>query len=66
MTFEFYKKSAEKGYINGIYKLDYCYNHGIGTDIDKKKAFDLYKVAAKEGNDNAQKGLLYEQGEGTK
>ena len=41
MAFEFYKKSAEKGYINGKYKLGYCYDHGIGTDIDKEKAFNL-------------------------
>ncbi len=48
MSFQFYKKSAEKGYVNGKYKLGYCYNHGIGTDVDKEKTFDLYKIAAEE------------------
>ena len=40
--------------------------HGIVVYIDKKKAFDLYKLAAEEGNIEAQKSLafLYEQGEG--
>ena len=40
LTFEFYKKSAEKGYINGLYKFGYCYKHGIGADIDKEEASD--------------------------
>ena len=35
--------------------------------IKEERAFDLYKVAAKEGSNSARKGLvyLYEQGEGT-
>ena len=68
MMFEFYKKSAEKGYVDGKYKLGYCYDHGIGADVDKEKAFNLYKLAAEEGNNEAQISLaiLYEQGEGTK
>jgi TPR repeat protein len=27
-----------------------CYFNGIGTDIDKKKAFELYQKAADLGN----------------
>ena len=49
------------------YKVGHYYDHGIVVDVDKGRAFDLYKIAAKEGNSNAQKSLayLYEQGEGT-
>ncbi|EXX57775.1 hypothetical protein RirG_204020 [Rhizophagus irregularis DAOM 197198w] len=48
-AFEYYKKSAEKGYLNGIYILGCCYENGIGTEIDKEKAIELYKDAAKRG-----------------
>ncbi len=42
--------------------LDY-YDNGIVVDVDKEKAFDLYKIAANKGNSNAQKSIayLYEQ-----
>jgi TPR repeat protein len=39
---------------NSIYLLGYFYYNGIGTDCDKSKAFELYKDAAKLGNDVAQ------------
>ncbi|CAB4418545.1 unnamed protein product [Rhizophagus irregularis] len=66
-AFEFYKKSANQGFIDAHYKLGCCYEYGIGTDIDKGKAFDSYKMAAEGGNFDAQKSLayLYEHGEKT-
>jgi TPR repeat protein len=66
-AFGFYKKSADQGFVDAQYKVGYCYDHGIGVNMDKKKAFDLYKIAAKEDNCDAQKSLafLYEQGDGT-
>ncbi|UZO08334.1 uncharacterized protein OCT59_028592 [Rhizophagus irregularis] len=66
-AFEFYKKSANQGFIDAQYKLGYFYENGIGIDINKEKAFNSYKIAATEGNVNAQKNLavLYERGEGT-
>ncbi len=57
MAFEFYKKSADQGFIDAQYKLGYCYNNGIGVNINIDKAFDLYKIAAEGGNINAQKIL---------
>ena len=30
-------------------KLGYYYNKGIGTEINKEKAFELYKIAAEKG-----------------
>ncbi|CAI2194971.1 12736_t:CDS:1, partial [Funneliformis geosporum] len=49
------------------YKVGYFYEHGIVVDANKKRAFELYKIAAKGNDNNAQKRLayLYEQGLGT-
>ncbi len=46
--------------------LGYCYSNGIGTNIDKQKAFELYEKAANLGNETAQYnlGVLYENGDG--
>ena len=38
-TFECYKKSAEKGDTDAQFELGCCYDMGIGTDINKVKAF---------------------------
>ena len=48
--------------------LGYFYDNGIVVDINKEKAFELYKMAAEKGNVDAQKSLaaLYQQGEGPK
>src|SRR6266498_3805654 len=48
-------------------QLGYCYEFGIGTDIDKVKAFELYSKAAEKEYNIAQNNLalLYEKGEGT-
>ncbi|POG74949.1 kinase-like domain-containing protein [Rhizophagus irregularis DAOM 181602=DAOM 197198] len=65
-AFEFHKLLAEQGNINAKFQLGYCYDEGIGIDINKVKAFELYKVAAEKGNSEAQYNLsfLYELGEG--
>ncbi|PKY48148.1 HCP-like protein [Rhizophagus irregularis] len=44
--FELSEKLAEKGYSSGINLLGYCYYIGIGTDVNKEKAFELYQNAA--------------------
>ncbi len=61
-----YKKAAENGNLNAKIQLGYCYEKGIGTEINKEKAFELYKEAAENGNLNAkiQLGYCYEQGIG--
>jgi TPR repeat protein len=45
--------------------LGYCYDEGIGTKIDKQKAFELYQNAANLGHDIAQNNLaiMYEEGD---
>ena len=41
-------------------------NNGIGTEINKSKAFELIKIAAEKGDNGAQYylGLFYQLGEG--
>ncbi|EXX79008.1 Skt5p [Rhizophagus irregularis DAOM 197198w] len=50
----------------GLMMLGYCYDEGIGTKIDKQKAFESYQNAANLGQDVAQNNLavLYEEGDG--
>ena len=65
-AFEYHKTSAKQGNMNAKFQLGYCYDEGIGTEINKVKAFELYKVAAEKGNNEALYNLsfLYESGEG--
>ncbi|GES98932.1 kinase-like domain-containing protein [Rhizophagus clarus] len=55
--------------IIGFYenRLGCLYHKGIGTETNKVKAFELYKIAAEKGHTLAQNnlGLLYQNGEGT-
>ncbi|RGB27426.1 hypothetical protein C1646_769132 [Rhizophagus diaphanus] len=48
-AFELCKRSAEEGYLKGITTLEYCYDSGIGINIDKQKAAELYREAANLG-----------------
>ncbi|PKY31560.1 kinase-like protein [Rhizophagus irregularis] len=47
-TFELYKeaaeKAAEKGQINSIHNLGYCYQNGIGTEKNEIKAFEILGI----------------------
>ncbi|GES98820.1 kinase-like domain-containing protein [Rhizophagus clarus] len=59
-AFLHYKKSADQGYLYAQFQLSECYYKGIGTEIDKTKAsraFELYKLAADNGNKNTQNNL---------
>ncbi|CAB4435338.1 unnamed protein product [Rhizophagus irregularis] len=70
-----YHKAAEDDNNFALYKLGecyelgkgHCYEKGFGTDMNKVKAFEFYKIAATGGNVDAQRSLadLYEHGEGT-
>ncbi|PKC66208.1 hypothetical protein RhiirA1_460010 [Rhizophagus irregularis] len=51
--FEYSKLFAKSLHINSYIKLGYCYNMGIGTEINKKKAFKYYKIAAENGDETA-------------
>src|SRR5581483_1624803 len=45
-AFELIKQLAEKEDPNAQHKLGYYYEKGIGTEIDIKKAVELYQIAA--------------------
>src|SRR5436305_8862756 len=45
-AFELYQQAANLGHAVGTNNLGYCYQKGIGTDIDEQKAFELYHKAA--------------------
>ncbi|RIA94274.1 hypothetical protein C1645_818265 [Glomus cerebriforme] len=66
-AFEYYKKSADQGYLNAQFQLGYCYHIGIGTEVNKVKAFELYKIAAEKGHIIAQNnlGALFADGKST-
>ena len=44
IAFEYFKRAAYREYLHGITMLGYCYRQGIGTRIDKRKAFELLKL----------------------
>jgi hypothetical protein len=65
-AFELVKYLAEKEYdLDAQFKLGYYYDKGIGTEINKSRALELYEIAAKKNHKMAQNnlGLLYEKGE---
>jgi TPR repeat protein len=38
-AFDYYKKSADEGYLNAQFELGYCYFEGVGTEKILKKLF---------------------------
>ncbi|GBB89765.1 hypothetical protein RclHR1_16560006 [Rhizophagus clarus] len=60
-----YKKIISQEYLNAQFRLAYCYDKGIGIEIDKIKAFELYNIAAEKEHETAQNnlGCLYMKGE---
>ncbi|RIA89714.1 hypothetical protein C1645_185166 [Glomus cerebriforme] len=63
-VFEITKKLADKKYLAGINRLGYCYYNGIGTNVNRQKACELFQKAAVLGNIIAQYNiaLMYEYG----
>ena len=45
-AFEYFQKSYKAGYCIGIYNYARCYDEGIGTLVDKKRAFELFSKGA--------------------
>ena len=65
MAFKWYQKAAEVS-IEGVTALAQCYTYAIGTQQNYEKAVELYKIAAEEGDAQAQCdfGICYRSGEG--
>lgn len=49
-AFELFHLAAEQGDSNSLLNLGYCYDEGVGTEIDKQKALSCYKRAAENGD----------------
>lgn len=45
-AFDYYQKSYKAGYCTGVYNYAICYGEGIGTLVDKKRAFELFSQGA--------------------
>jgi TPR repeat protein len=66
-AFYYYDLSAKGGFSFGLNMLGYCYSKGIGTFVDKKKAFNFYIRAANMDNRTAQYNVAvcFNEGIGT-
>lgn len=53
----FYSKALEYNHPGAIYKLGYLYQEGKGTDLNLKKAFDMYQKSANLGDPHAMSAL---------
>jgi len=60
-AFNFYSKSAEKGFCCGIYNLGLCYLDGVGTEKNYDKGMELLKKAKGLGCDYASTFLKHER-----
>lgn len=65
-AFEWYRKSAEQGFVGAQYSLGVMYENGKGVKKDFFKASEWYCKAAGQGDVDAQYnlGAMYEIGEG--
>ena len=63
---EWFKKSAERGYVSAQNNLALCYYNGEGVEKNIEKAVELWKKSAEQGNAVAQQslGTCYYHGEG--
>lgn len=64
-AFEWFEKAAKVS-VEGVTALAQCYTYGVGTKQDYNKAVELYKIAAEQGDAQAQcdLGICYRSGEG--
>ena len=60
--------AAEKGDVNAVAELGWCYSNGVGVEYDNDKALTLFTIAATAGNPMAlyELGVKYFMGYGVK
>jgi TPR repeat protein len=49
-----YKRAADQGFVESMYRTGRCYENGYGVAIDEFAAFKYFKLAAEAGNVIAQ------------
>jgi TPR repeat protein/tRNA A-37 threonylcarbamoyl transferase component Bud32 len=59
-------KSAEQGYDAAQFSLGWCYEHGLGVQVDVRRALAYYQAAAKQGNAQAKDQLKVHLGHNEK
>ncbi|RIB14213.1 hypothetical protein C2G38_2195749, partial [Gigaspora rosea] len=66
LSFNSHQKSTDMNDPDGMYKLGYCYEYGIGTEKDENQAFKYYKKSADMNNPKGiyQVGYCYYLGIG--
>jgi hypothetical protein len=62
-AFQFFKKSWEGLFHEGIYMLGFCYEHGLGVQKDIQQAFKLYDAARDSVNAKLRLAKMYEHGQ---
>jgi TPR repeat protein len=50
---KWYRKAAEKGFMDAEYKIGYFYQMGYGVTKDRTQALNWYHKAAEAGSDEA-------------
>lgn len=59
LAFSYAKECSVKKMADAYYLLGYCYENGIGTNVDNKKAFENYHKGAVKGCVSAIKKVAY-------
>jgi TPR repeat protein len=52
-----FAQAANAGHADAAYNLGVCFRRGIGVDVDRDKAHELYRAAAEKGHPSAQFAL---------
>lgn len=60
----FVKKSAKRGNAEAQYNLGYCYEKGVGVEIDQNKAIKWYQKSAEQNYTDAEYALMMAYAEG--
>ena len=56
-SLELFHRAAELGHAGAYASIGYCYNNGLGVEVDKKKAIYYYELAAMKGDVYARYNL---------
>jgi len=46
---EWFERAAKQSHPNALHELAYCYDTGLGVEVDKRRAIELYRLAVRAG-----------------